>query len=94
MAVVGASPATLRATSARKAFILAFCGALLAIPVGFVPVAEIAHGGRFSTGPQFPTITVLVLVVAMPLAAMVVTALGSAISLRVRPLRISTLRYE
>jgi hypothetical protein len=95
LAVVGAPPAVMRRTSAQKAVILTVMSAVLAIPVGFLPaVVFTAADGRSSPWLVFPWRTVLLLVIAVPLVTAALTSLASALALRVRPVRVSTMTFE
>jgi ABC-type antimicrobial peptide transport system permease subunit len=95
LAVVGAAPAVMRTTSAQKAAILTAMSALLAVPVGFLPaVVFTAADGRDAPWLVFPWRTVLLLVVAVPLVTAAVTSLASALALRLRPVRVSTMAFE
>jgi hypothetical protein len=95
LAVVGAAPTTMRRTSAQKAVILTVMGALLAIPVGFLPVVVFTRAdGRAEPWLVFPWRTVALLVVAVPLITAAVTGAASALALRVRPVHVSTMTFD
>jgi hypothetical protein len=110
LAVAGAPPRTLQALSARKAYLMVLLGTALAVPVGFVPTvviwrASLSGGTEKQTGESvaepvhgalwlFPTRAVIVLVILVPVVAALVTWVGSAVALRVRPLRISTMAWD
>lgn len=94
LAVVGASPAALRRTSARKAALLTGLGAALAVPVGFLPVVVFTRADPGKLELIFPWRIVGLLAVAVPLVAYAVTTVGSALALRLRPVRISTMTLE
>ena len=53
-----------------------------------------AADGRSSPWLVFPWRTVLLLLVAVPLVTAAVTATASALALRVRPVRVSTMAFE
>jgi putative ABC transport system permease protein len=92
--VVGASPAVIRRTSGRKAVLLTLLGVALAIPVGFLPVIVFA-GARDPNLPiMFPVRTVAVLAIVVPVVIGAVTMFGSAVALRLRPVRVSTMTFE
>jgi ABC-type antimicrobial peptide transport system permease subunit len=95
LAVVGAAPVTMRRTSAHKAVILTVLGGLLAIPVGFLPVIVFTRASG-ADGPLlvFPWRTAAVLLVAVPLVSSLFTAVASALALRIRPVRVSTMTFE
>jgi hypothetical protein len=92
--VVGASPAVLRRTSGRKAVLLTGLGVALAIPVGFLPVVVFAGAREPNLPLVFPVRTVALLALVVPVVIGAVTMLGSAIALRIRPVRISTMTFE
>jgi ABC-type antimicrobial peptide transport system permease subunit len=93
--VVGASPKTLRRTSARKAVLLTVLGALLAVPVGFLPVLVFVQANSHNDVDLiFPWRVVTILLVAIPLIAGLVTTCGSAVSLRARPIKASTMALD
>ena len=93
--VIGASPKTLRRTSARKAMLLTTMGGLLAVPVGFLPVVVFVQANANNDiWLVFPWRVVAILVLAIPAIAGLVTTCGSALSLRVRPIRASTMAWD
>jgi putative ABC transport system permease protein len=94
LTVLGASPATMRSTSGRKAALLAVLGGALAVPVGFLPVVVFTVADEGGLPLVFPWRVVLLLVVAVPLVAAGVTTAGSALALRMRPVRISTMAFD
>ena len=70
-------------------------GTLLAVPVGFLPVAVFVAAADEANLPLvFPLRVVALLVVALPLVAGVVTTVASGVSLHFRPVRISTMAYD
>lgn len=93
LTVVGAAPGTMWRTSARKAVFLTALGGALAVPVGFLPVVMVTLADA-PTPLVFPWRVALVVLVAVPAIAGAVTALGSAVALRVRPVRISTMAFD
>jgi ABC-type antimicrobial peptide transport system permease subunit len=95
LSVVGAAPTTMRRTSAQKAIILTVMGALLAIPVGFLPVVVFTRAdGRDDPWLVFPWRTVGLLVLAVPLITAAVTGTASTIALRFRPVHVSTMTFD
>lgn len=94
LTVVGASPAALRGTSGRKAALLAGLGAVLAVPVGFVPAAVLLVADRGDQPIVFPWRVVGLLILVIPVLAGLVTTGGSALALRLRPVRISTMAFD
>ena len=94
---LGATPRTTSGVAAWKAATLAFTGAALAIPTGFIPVAVAFHAAVHAGDTArlaFPTSTVLELLIVAPVIAAVVAGLGSAIAQRVRPTRVSTFALD
>jgi putative ABC transport system permease protein len=90
---LGATPRTMRGVAAWKATALAFTGAALAIPTGFIPVA-VAYYAAVRPGDTarlaFPWSTALELLFIAPLIAAVVAGAGSAVAQRLRPTQMST----
>ena len=81
---------------------MAVLGAAMAVPVGFLPVVVFAWA-RATTSRRhvddafplvFPTRTVLLLVVAVPLVVALVSWVSSATAQRLRPVRVSTATFE
>lgn len=94
LTIVGASPGSLRRANGFKALLLTFMGAVLAIPVGFLPVAVFTATDTRNVPLVFPWQVVAALVVALPIVAGLVTTAASGVALRVRPVRISTMAYD
>jgi putative ABC transport system permease protein len=94
LAVVGAAPGEMARTSGYKAAILTVMGALMAIPIGFLPVALFVHAAPGVIPLEFPWRVVMLLVIAVPLVGGVTVTAGSAAALRFRPVRISTMAYD
>lgn len=94
LTVVGAAPTTMWRTSARKAVFLTALGGALAVPVGFLPVVMVTLAEDPTPPLVFPWRVALVVLLAVPAIAGAVTALGSAVALRVRPVRISTMAFD
>src|SRR4029079_3453860 len=94
LTVVGAAPRALSRSSGYKAALLTVMGAALAIPLGLLPVAVFyaASADEIQLVPPYAVIALMVF--AVPLAAGLVTGVGSAVALRVRPVRISTMAYD
>jgi len=94
LTIAGAAPSAMRVANGYKAALLTVMGAVLAIPVGFLPVAvfSLADGGNAPL--VFPWLVVALLVVALPIVAGIVTTAASGIALRLRPVRISTMAYD
>ncbi|MGH9000886.1 MAG: hypothetical protein ACRDY7_16010, partial [Acidimicrobiia bacterium] len=91
LAVIGASPSTMRRSSARKAVLLSALGAAVTFPVGFLPVVVYTRADPRAFPLVFPGRMTVLLLVAVPAVAWVVTNVGSALALRVRPVRVSTM---
>jgi putative ABC transport system permease protein len=98
LATVGARPRSLRRLAATKAGVLAVTGTVLGVPVGFVPVWVVVRAATAerisSVEVVFPWWLVVLLTVAVPLVAAAATFLASAASLRLRPVRASTLAFD
>ena len=93
LTVVGASPRLIRRTSGVKALVLTLFGVALAIPVGLLPVLLFSRiQEKLPFG--FPWRAVGLLLVAVPAAAGLLTMGGSALALRLRPVRTSTMAFE
>jgi putative ABC transport system permease protein len=93
LVALGARPRTMRTVAAWKAGLLAFIGAAIAVPTGFIPVAFV-FAASVRTGDRahlvFPWTTALELVIVAPIIAAVIAAIGSGIAQRVRPTQMST----
>jgi len=84
-----------RSSRRSKAPLLTVMGALLAIPVGFLPVVVFTHAdGNDSPRLVFPWRTVGLLLVAVPVITALVTDVASAVAVRLRPVRVSTMTFE
>jgi hypothetical protein len=95
LAVVGASPATTRRTNGYKATLVTMLGAVLALPVGFLPVVVFVTAHNHHELPLvFPWRLAAALVLVLPLIAGIVTTGGSALALRVRPVRVSKMAFD
>jgi putative ABC transport system permease protein len=93
LVALGARPRTMRSVAAWKAALLSFTGAAIAVPTGFIPVAFV-FAAAVRPGEHarlvFPWSTVGELVLAAPLIAACIAAVGSAIAQRARPTQMST----
>jgi ABC-type antimicrobial peptide transport system permease subunit len=94
LSVLGASPSTMRRTSARKAVLLTVLGSLLAIPVGFLPVAVFTAVTNDNLPLRFPWRVTLLLLAAVPVIVTLATSAASAIALRIRPTHVSTMAFD
>lgn len=94
LTVVGAPPRTMWGVSGRKAALLTVLGGALAVPVGFLPVVVLVLAEDPTPPLVFPWRTVLLLLLAVPVVAGVVTTVGSALALRARPVRVSTMAFD
>ncbi len=94
LVVIGAPPPTMRHTSGRKAFLLTLLGAALAVPVGFLPVSVFTAASEHDAPLVFPWRVVLLLVAAVPIVSALATTAFSGITLRLRPVRISTMASD
>jgi putative ABC transport system permease protein len=103
LTIAGAPPGLLARTAAARAWLMAVLGALLAVPVGYLPVvvASRAQASARLDGVLnealplvFPTRTVLLLVVVVPAVVAVVSWASSSSAQRLRPVRVSTATFE
>jgi hypothetical protein len=103
LTIAGAPPGLLARSAGARAWLLAAIGAAMAVPVGFLPVVVFAvaqrqdqSGGIFDDDFPlvFPTRTVLLLVVVVPLAVSLASWLSSTAAQRLRPVRVSTAVFE
>lgn len=87
LAVVGATPATMRRQAAVRAAVLALVGIALGIPTGYVPVEVVGNAGS-PDGNQFlrfPWVASVLLLAAVPLAVAGAAWLASGVGQRLRP---------
>jgi ABC-type lipoprotein release transport system permease subunit len=103
LTIAGAPPGTLARSAGARAWLLAVLGAAMAVPVGFLPVIVFARAQSQGRQPGyldegfplvFPTRTVLLLVVVVPLVVCAVAWFSSATAQRFRPVRVSTAVFE
>ena len=100
LTIAGAPPGTLARSAGARAWLLAVIGTAMAVPVGFLPVMVFS----WASGQQddsaldfpivFPTRTVLLLLVAVPLIVAGVSWSSSSMAQRLRPVRVSTATFE
>jgi hypothetical protein len=94
LSVVGAAPKTMRRASGQKAVLLTVLGAVLAIPVGFLPVSVFVAASDKGEPLVFPWPTAGLLLFVVPIASGLFAWAGSAIGTRVRPVAVSTMTFE
>ena len=94
LTVVGAAPGAMARTNGYKAALLTVMGAVLAIPIGFLPIAVYVHGAPGVIPLEFPWRVAALLVIAIPLVGGLIVTAGSAAALRLRPVHISTMAYD
>lgn len=94
LTVVGAPPKTMWGASGRKAVLLTALGSALAVPVGFLPVVVVTLASHPTPPLVFPWRITALLLIAVPLVAGLATGAASAVGLRVRPVRISTMAFD
>jgi hypothetical protein len=94
LSVAGVSPGMLARSAGARAWLLAGLGAAMAVPAGLLPVAVGLAADESTTPFVVPWSTIAVLVVALPLVAAGGAATASAVTQRVRPVRVSTARFE
>jgi hypothetical protein len=89
---IGASPSVLARVVGLKAWLLAFVGGVIAVPLGFGTLRlVVAAAGEQTT---FPWLVAAGVVMVVPVLIGVVATVGSAIAQRVRPVRMSTLATD
>ena len=89
---IGASPSVLARVVGIKAWLLAFVGGVIAVPLGYGTLRLAVAAAAEQT--TFPWLVALGIVVVVPLLIGVIATLGSAIAQRVRPVRMSTLATD
>jgi hypothetical protein len=100
LTIAGAPPAAIARSAGARAWLMASVGAVIAVPIGFLPVVVVAwasHRDPHASQPFpviFPTRTVLLLVVIVPLVVCAVAWLASSTAQRLRPVRVSTAAFE
>lgn len=94
LAVVGASPRTLRRTSGLKATLLAVLGAVMAVPVGLIPIAIYMANATTELTMHIPWRTLAVLLVGVPVIVGLVTTTGSGVASRLRPITASRMTVD
>ncbi|MEO6317312.1 MAG: FtsX-like permease family protein [Acidimicrobiales bacterium] len=99
LTIAGAPPGMLARSAGARAWLLAVIGAAMAVPVGFLPVVVFSWASdreeSFQSFPLvFPTRTVTLLVVVVPLAVALASWSCSAVAQRLRPVRVSTAVFE
>jgi hypothetical protein len=94
LAVVGASPSTTRRAGGCKAFLLTLLGGAIAVPVGLLPLRVISRLDPEALPFVVPWLTIALLLVAIPLLVAAVASVASRLSLRWRPVRISTASFD
>lgn len=100
LAIAGAPPGVVARSAGARAWLMATLGAAIAVPIGFLPVVVVswASGRDPSTsGPfpiVFPTRTVALLLLAVPLVVGAVAWCASSTAQRLRPVRVSTATFE
>jgi putative ABC transport system permease protein len=100
--VLGAPPLLVGRINGLKAATLAFLGALVALPIGVVPVLAVVVAGRLQdtgTRPAAsfghpPWTTIIGLVVVAPVVMGLVTTVGSNVRVRFRPVAASRFAEE
>jgi len=100
LTIAGAPPGMLARSAGARAWLLAAIGAAMAVPIGFLPVVVFSWAKDRQVYDTdgfpivFPTRTVLLLLVAVPLVVALVSWLTSATAQRLRPVRVSTASFE
>ncbi len=94
LTVAGASPRTLAFAAGAKAWLLAGIGALLAVPVGMLPVAVFVAANDGDMDFVVPYRTIALLALAVPTVVALVALATSAAAQRLRPVRVSTALFD
>ena len=96
LVAVGARPTTLSRLAGAKAVVITAGGAILAIPTGFLPIAGVLRisGWKREHLVHFPLLTATLLLVVVPVLAGLVAWGVSAVTRRVRPMRMSLLTRD
>jgi hypothetical protein len=94
LTLAGAPPRTLARVAGAKAWLLSGLGGLLALPIGFLPVAVYAAVDRDDFPLLVPWPTVGALIAAVPVVAAVVAWVSSGAAQRLRPVRGSTVAWD
>jgi hypothetical protein len=94
LTVAGVAPRTLARSAGGKAWLLAAIGAAMAVPIGLLPVAVFAAADHGIMIFRVPWRSIGLLAVVLPVAAAVVALVASALSQRLRPVRVSTAVFE
>jgi ABC-type antimicrobial peptide transport system permease subunit len=94
LTVMGASPRVIRRSSGVKAVVLTVFGVVLALPIGLLPVALFSRIMEGDMPFILPWRAVLLVLVGVPVVAGLLTTSGSALALRLRPVRTSTMTFE
>jgi putative ABC transport system permease protein len=89
LAVVGASPATMRRQAATNAAVFALVGVALGVPTGFLPTTVLWQAINVRGWMPFPWVVVAILAIGVPLVVAAATWLGSALTQRLRPVTIA-----
>ena len=94
LTVVGAGPGALARAAGARASLLAGLGALMAVPLGLLPVAVYVAVDDGSMPLVVPWRTVGLVGVALPVALAAAAVATSAAALRLRPVRVSTAVFD
>jgi hypothetical protein len=94
LTIAGVAPSTLARTAGAKAWLLAAIGALMALPVGLLPVAVFVAADDGVMQFVVPWRTVGLLAIVLPAIAAVAALTASATAQRIRPVRVSTAVFE
>ena len=89
---IGAAPSVLARVVGLKAFLLAFVGGVIAVPLGFGTLRLVVEAAHEHT--TFPWLVAAGVVIVVPILIGIVATVGSAIAQRARPVRMSTLATD
>lgn len=94
LTVAGAGPGVLARGAGARAWLLAAIGAVMAVPVGMLPVAVYAAADDGQAAFVVPWRAIGLLVVALPAVVGAVALATSAAAQRLRPVRVSTAMFD
>ena len=89
LAIVGATPATMRRQAATNAAVFALVGVALGVPTGFLPTTVLWQAINVRGWMPFPWVVVSILAVGVPLTVAGAAWLVSGIAQRLRPVTIT-----
>jgi hypothetical protein len=94
LTVAGAPPRVLAHAAGAKAGLLATIGGAMAVPLGFLPVVVFSLASNVGIPLRLPWPSVGLLVLVVPACAFLAARAASGAAQRLRPVRVSTARFE